>query len=206
LEIGVCKGRAGFLPDLVVESSGFLPEGDSCCGFAEGGLEEGEAAQGVGQVERVCFGVAAVNAKGFFVVGQCRRELIALTKDVGYVADGVGEVEWVVQAALDSGCFLVEFESGGSVAEVAFDASEAFEGLGQESWFAGLPGLGYGFCVGGFGVVVTVLAARLVSLIQERFRGRHDGDRLSPMLSLAQMQRSIRYRKLNAPLDNPEEV
>lgn len=171
LEIGLCIGRAGFLPDLVVKASSFLPESDGCFSFAEGGFEEGEAAQGVGQVERAGFGVAAVDAEGLFVVGQCCGGLASCAEDVGYVADGVSQVERVVEVALNGCSFLIEIESGGGVAEVAFDAAEALEGLGEDGWLAGLSGLGYGFHVDGFCVGEAMLAACLGALVQERFRG-----------------------------------
>ena len=101
------------------------------------------------------------------------------------MANGVGEAELVAQIALDGDCFFVQFERGVCVAEVAFDATEELERLRQLGLIVGLPGLFHGFGVDSFGVVVTMLTTRLVTLVQERFRGRHDGDRLSLMGSPA---------------------
>ena len=165
-KVGFLVRRSGLLPDLVIEMAGFLPEGNGFLLLPQGGLQESIAAERVGQVEGVGLRVTAVDAEGFFVAGQSEVCPASSAEDVGHVADGVGEQEWVVEGTADGRGFLVMMESGFLVAQIALNLAEAFERLDERGSVAGFAAQLSGLCEEELRIGGPALAARLVALSQ----------------------------------------
>jgi len=148
-------------------------------------LEQGEATQGVGEVERAGVWVISVDLQSFFVAWLRRGELTGSAEDVAYVADGMGKCQRIVEGAVDGDGVLIMLKLCVDLMQVALDAAQTGYRYGQRRSVGVVPAQVYYLGVKTPGVFAPMLSSRLVALIQKQFDRRvHGAERLSQSLIL----------------------
>src|SRR5271165_5872837 len=84
-----------------IQASGFLPEGLCLLRFSGFRSEQGKTSDSVGEVERRCLRILAVNSQRFLVTGArlCYRPFTA--ENVSYVPDCVSQSKGIREATID---------------------------------------------------------------------------------------------------------
>ena len=151
----------------VIEIPCAVPEGERFLLLEGLGFEDGVAADGVGEVEGRGFGVGAVEGEGLDVVRLGEVEEALVLEDVAEVADGVGELEGIVELAIEGRGFLVVEVGCAEVLEVALGFAEGDEGLNEMLGVMGRAGFREGAGEEIAGLRQAMVEACFVALMEE---------------------------------------